>query len=328
MTSPETAFLVAVGVVGFVLALLAVGAAVSPRARRQLRFLARQSGIGPGTGLALVAVFAASFGSVFALGGTTSGRYDYPFLLATLGHLVGLFLLGVGVVTVPEYLFVRRAPRRDAAEVVAGADEGAVVAVEGEVAAREAVETPFAGERAVCYETRVMERRGESDAAVTVESLGVGGNWVPEYVDEVGTPFDVEDGTGRLRVDPRGADRRLDERTEVSVGTDDDLPDRVREFLRANLAEVGYGAHDRRYVEAALAPGDRVAVVGPTVAAPDARDGPGAHVAGDAGRCLVAAGGLDGLRASLGRRVRDAGGGGLLVAAGSYLGMLATAGVL
>lgn len=318
-----TPFLVVAAVVGFVFALVALAAAVDPGTRRQLRFVARQTGAGWGIGLALVVVATVSFGSVFVLGGTTTGRYDYPLAFAFLAHVAGLFLLGDAAGTLPRYLAVRRAPRRDAASV----EPGERVAVDGEaVAAADPLEAPFSGEAALCYELRVMERRGDSDRAVNAEELGVGGNWRPEYVDEAGVTFDVADGTGSLAVVPDSATLDLEETTEITVALEDDLPQRIREFLTDNLVEVGFGAHDRRYVEAALGPGDRVTVVGPVVTAGDAGTRP--VVDAREGDCTVASQGVEGFQSKLRRRVTAAAGGGLALTVLGYAATLVVAGAV
>jgi len=318
-----TSFWVVAGVVGFVLVLVAVGVALSPRSRRQLRFLADRTGIGWGIGAVLVLAATVSFGSVFALGGTTTGRYDYVLAFAFLLHAAGLFLLGDAAGSLTGYLAVRRTPRRDAAEVAPGER----VAVDGEaVAVDRTLETPFADEPALCYEARVMERHGDGGNAVSAESRGVGGNWRPEHRAEAGVAFDVEDATGRVRVVPDGADLRLAETAEVSVATDDDLPERVRAFVTSPEVGVGFGAHDRRYVEAALRPGDRVAVVGPAVQNGAGGADGSTFVDAREGECLVADRDVDGLRARLGRRVARSTLGGAATAVLGYVAMLTVSG--
>lgn len=321
LATVPTKFVVVAGTVGFVVALFALVAVFDPRTRRHLRFVARQTGMGRGIGLAATLAAAVAFGSVFVLGGTTTGRSDYLLVFALLVHVAGLYLLGVAAGTLPKYLATRSAPGVDAAD----AEPGARVAVDGEVvASAEPLETPFAGESAVCYEIRVMERRGESDRATNAESIGIGGNWHLEHLDEAGVAFHLNDGTGRVAVAPDGGTLDLEEATEVAVTVEEDLPDRVREFVTDNLAEVGFGAHDRRYVEAALRPGDRVTVVGPVVEGDGGDDPP--VVDGRRGDCIVASQGIEGYRSTLRRRVTGAGVGGVSMAAAGYAAMLVVSG--
>lgn len=324
MTSPGAVLdgvpaelLVVVGTFGMVLALLGVGAALSPRSRRQLRFLADRTGIGPGLGSLLVVAAVGSFASVFALGGTTSGRYDLPLAAAFVLHGAGLFLLADAAGSVPDYLAARRAPDRSAAAV----EPGERVAVDGEAVVDDPLETPFTGAEAVCYRARVMERHGESDAAIGAEDRGVGGNWRVEGRTDGRVPFRVVDDDGAVQVRPDGAELRLEDSGEVAVGRDDDLPDRIRTFVTDPDTPVGFGAHARRYVEAAVRPGDRVAVVG------RATDDDGRTVVdGRAGDAVVAPGSVAAYRRRLRRRVVGSAGGGLALAVLGYAAMLWAAG--
>jgi hypothetical protein len=258
----STTFLLAAGLVFLLVLAIGVAGVVSPRSRRQLRFLARQSSIGP-------------------------------------------------------------------------AVDGEAVVVDG------AVETPFTGEWALCYEARVMERddrgsRHAPDVDVEAEDRGVSSNWSLEYVTAESVPFGVADASGTVPVVPDGATLDLDETAEVLVTVEDDLPERVGAFVEADMVEVGFGGDDRRYVEAALRPGKAVTVVGPAVDASSADladdapvdAGTTAVVGARAGDCIVGAGDLNDLRSSLREwGVRSAAGGLSLTALG-YVGMLAGSGAV
>lgn len=339
------AFVVLAGVFLLVGAILVVAYVVSPETRRQLAYLREESGVGPGIGAAVTAVLFVALVSVFAMGGTTSGRYDYPLAFAAVGLLAGLFLSGVAVAALSDYRLLVRTPAVDTGAVGSGR-----VAVTGEVTpAGEPPSAPFSGEPAVCWECWVKERDvREEGMGVQAESVGVEANWTVELADEGRARFRVDDGSGPVAVDPREAELRLGEDREWFVPFGEDPPERILGFVEDRLADVGYAGNDRRYEETRLSPGDEATVVGTAVAGPRgesdaARDGQSSagraeapladgdgprRIDGSTGRCIVAAGSLADARADLRRRFTSAGGAGLALSVLAYAGMLAAAGVL
>lgn len=102
-------------------------------------------------------------------------------------------------------------------------------------------------------------------------------------------PFDLDDGTGRVRVDlPEEAEIRLrtDAATRVSHdattasvgGPSEDLPEGVRTYVETHdVAPVG----TRSYSQGAVVPGESVSVVGEAVEGPTGFDAPDVTITGD-----------------------------------------------
>lgn len=285
--------LVAAVVLAMALALVRMLRELEPES---LTYLRRATGVGPVVRGALALALAVSLASVVAFGGRSIGRADPVFLGALVVHLLGLWLLGLGVASAPDYVRARLASRADAH----GVEPGQRVALSGTAAVAEGtVETPATGTEALCYEARAMEYRGDDPEGAGTEPNGLGSGWVPTSLDGDRVPFAVDDGTGRALVDPGDADLELD---ETAVPTSD-------------------GPGVGQDVEAPLQPGDAVTVVGSAI-----RDeGSGStRVAAS----LVASGDLAALERDLHRETLRTGAEGLLLALGGYAGMLVAAGAV
>lgn len=135
------------------------------------------------------------------------------------------------------------------------------------------VEGPFSGERAVALGYDVFEEEPTMDgddwgSTRTFERIAGG---------SVASPFTLDDGTGKLRVDPRGASFRLASDTEIEVPGGETPPERVQRYIDADDAvededltvDIGplslAAGYDRRYVERRVDPGDKVLVCGAVV---------------------------------------------------------------
>ncbi|WP_276272725.1 GIDE domain-containing protein [Haloarcula litorea] len=139
------------------------------------------------------------------------------------------------------------------------------VEVEGTAAADEAgtVTAPFTGSECLAYTYEVAELR----------SSGKSSSWHTLDEGAAGVDFLVDDGTGRVRVDPDGADLRLGEHSvRVSPGTE--LPDRLAEYVAATdavdeqdrtvnllVTELHVG-NEQRFTERRLDVGESVYVYG------------------------------------------------------------------
>lgn len=167
--------------------------------------------------------------------------------------------------------------------------------VEIEGTAREAdgpgtVTAPFTGAACLAYTYEVEELR----------SSGKSSSWHTLDEGAAGVEFLVEDGTGRVRVDPTGADLRLEShRLRVSPG--DELPERLAAYVDTTgdverqddtvdllVTELNVG-NEQRFTERRLDPGESVYVYGAAGRGPSTewgsdlvdavvRDGPGAPV--------------------------------------------------
>jgi hypothetical protein len=131
------------------------------------------------------------------------------------------------------------------------------VELEGRAKPRdEPMEAPISGEDCVLYEYRVEEYRQTGDDA----------DWVTVDSDETREPFDIEDGTASVMVDPKGADLRLPRDERIRADGFDELPETTRRFVRGNeeveAQDGDWFDNDRRYTEWRIDPDQTVYVFG------------------------------------------------------------------
>ena len=145
------------------------------------------------------------------------------------------------------------------------------VEIEGRAVAGDdgTVEAPFTGSRCLAYTYAVEELRsqGSGDGWETVDS-GMGG-----------VDFVVDDGTGRVVVDPSGADIHLESHS-VTVPAGTELPDRLADYVAATdgvdpqnrtvnllVTEINVG-NKQRFTERRLDVGETVYVYGQATRGP------------------------------------------------------------
>lgn len=152
------------------------------------------------------------------------------------------------------------------------------------------VTAPFTGSECLAYTYEVEELR----------STGKSSSW--QTLDEgmAGVDFLVADDTGQVRVDPTGADIRLEEHT-LRVGPGDELPERLVQYIEQTddvekqdasldlgITELHLG-NEQRFTERRLDLGEEVYVYGAATRGPSTgwgsdlvdavvRDGPGTPV--------------------------------------------------
>jgi hypothetical protein len=178
---------------------------------------------------------------------------------------VGLFVLGNGV---REFRTVYHVLTNDPVSVRELPNRSGPVEIEGTVAIPDGddpVRSRFTDTECLAYEYEAQEYR----------SSGKSGSW--RTLDEGGerVPFLVEDDTGAVRVDPEGADLRLEGHT-TRVDGGEEPPERIARYVASTdavdtqdesmdlvVAELNYG-HDQRFVERRLDPGEEVYVYGTT----------------------------------------------------------------
>ncbi|MFD1565555.1 GIDE domain-containing protein [Haloarchaeobius amylolyticus] len=189
--------------------------------------------------------------------------------------VTGVFTLGRAIVMIGPARQVSELERMPIGELTDGGETGGtdpendhpmredcdhLVALSGEAVATDGtVEAPFTGTEAVVYESTVFEPSddyGESNADPLDEYDWRAANLFSDRV-----PFAIDDGTGRVRVEPTGATLELDQLDVFEVAGDEQAPERIEAMFLATQALNGTTRH-RRYEEAALAPGDRVLIVG------------------------------------------------------------------
>ncbi|SDR10641.1 GIDE domain-containing protein [Natronobacterium texcoconense] len=192
------------------------------------------------------------------------------FVIAGLLVGVGFYFLGGVVTNLRSYVAFRRSTPTDAGEVTSGSVQvsGTVVPLE------EPLEAPVTGGEAVCYRlsaTRVVDDdderlQGDSDyqfgstsaGATTLDSALVDQTTLLE---ERRTPFAVRDDTGRVVVDPEGAQLRLDRTASEPVPGDSRPSDPLATHLLES-SDLEPTDRNRIYHEEALRPSEEVTVVG------------------------------------------------------------------
>lgn len=196
--------------------------------------------------------------------------------------------LGVAAVVVGAVLayyglrFLRRGVaiwRNDPVSVVEATNADGVVELEGTVEAdEEFLNAPFTGTDCVAVDYEIEEYR----------SSGKSSSWRTLHRNEGAVPFRVADDTGRILVDPAGADLSLTDGAEVEVDRGETAGGRIAQFLATTDVDPGEGGEfgigplsvstgdRRRYTERRLDVGERVHVYGPVE-----RDLTAAEAAGD-----------------------------------------------
>lgn len=215
----------------------------------------------------------------FALGGYPIGPGN-PFgrsrtvlvPVAAGGLLVGIgfYFLGGVLTNVRSYLALRLTDPVDAGTVDSGR-----VQVSGEVVPTEPLEAPLSGTDAVCYQLAVtqvafedsLEPNEDGNAGTTTSPLSslVDGT---ERVADQRHPFWVRDDTGRVLVDPTGAELRLERTASQPVAAGERPPAPIATRLR-EVTDDDRRDQDRVYHEAALESGTTVSVLGVAVTAED-----------------------------------------------------------
>jgi len=160
-----------------------------------------------------------------------------------------------------------------------------------------------------------------------------GSEWVSVAGDVWVAPFELDDGTGRIRVEPTLQTKfeLSDEHTtEILVGEGEDPPPQIREFIEG-VPEVEPDPDKRKYVETVLPPGESVYVLGGAEERDDASGGNAERlvVRRDEGsdRFLVSDMPQKELASTLTRRAPTLVLVGLLVSAGCLYGLLRAFGV-
>lgn len=200
-----------------------------------------------------------------AVVGVVGGELDIVLGLGVfLG--VGVYLTSYGFALSWQWLRVRGSDARPVADVDAAQPveiEGTAQPLDGSVTA------PLTGVNCLAYET-VLDRytRGSE-----------GGSWGTADTEADGVPFSVEDGTGRLRVEPDGAEFFFEVADGETVSSPSEpsaaFADAVAECEGVSLEELNRNQRRLRLREYRLDPGEPVYVSGVTTAS----DGAGLRIA-------------------------------------------------
>lgn len=256
----------AVGATVVTLPVVVAGAVLVLDAGPPLRRFCHRSGVAPAVWAGAWLLVAAGIGAANWLGDPVAfcagRRCITGYAWASVAFVGGAFALAIAAGNWPLY-------RRVTATAIEGAGDRSPgpVAVSGTVEpAGETVRAPVTGRAAVCCRWAIAER-----TAVPPE------RWTTVETGESCVPFYVSDATGRVLVDPEGADVRptvhltaaagypVDDSTVVGAG--ESLPESVRTFEadRGPDGPPGPPAVDRQYQETRIEPADPVFVVGEAV---------------------------------------------------------------
>lgn len=179
---------------------------------------------------------------------------------------IGELLIGVGMLAVPIglYLFLDAFGEFRRYQLVAGIPTsavrsmaGGVVELEGKAVAETTIEAPFSGADCLFYTYAVEEGLPDDDA---------GRDWVHQAKDSDRDAFLLDDGTGRVRVDPRGAELWMPADLSERYEDIDDAPAQVRWAMeQEGLDDI---SNPFRFSETYLEPGDEVYVLGEAIDRP------------------------------------------------------------
>jgi len=217
--------------------------------------------------LLAVVVLAVVVTGVIALGDLPQGEDAFEtMLIAAGGFIVGVLAIMWGFDEYRKTSLIRNTPTSKIRSMAMG-----LVEVKGTTkVADEPLESPFSGEACVFYKYEVEEykQRGKRRHWVTIDE---GRN---------GASFYVDDGTGQVLVDPRGADLEVPADGTIHVDGGETPPFKVAEFIADNdnvdsedssvdlgIAEVDTG-NNRRYTEYFVTPGEDVYVFGKAMERP------------------------------------------------------------
>jgi len=174
------------------------------------------------------------------------------FLGVSIVFLIGLGLFIHGFRMLSHKRLIENIPTSKIRSLALGLVEikGKAVAEEGSVRC-----SPFTGKDCIYYFFRVEEhrRQGKNSKWVTVKK----GEYRPEFY--------VQDDTGKVLVDPAGADINVPKDFEYNSGLLNDPPAQVKEFLKANdISHDSFlGLNKRmRYREYLIEPRDTVYIMG------------------------------------------------------------------
>ncbi len=189
-------------------------------------------------------------------------------ILGWVGVVLGALVWLRGMRILRRQKLVENTPTSKCNAVAAG-----LVEVEGKATGGRLTYSPVVG--LPCYCSRLLIERRE------------GNSWLPSHKEDVAIPFDVEDDSGRMRVDPAGAELDLheDAQFEVHYGQVSDwqfLPEdrrkkagnvgaRVKEYCAAHKLNLQETDHIR-ITERNLRPESKVYVLGTAKTVPDATE--------------------------------------------------------
>lgn len=187
------------------------------------------------------------------IGGIPSGEDAFEtWAVILLAFVLGVVVFVYGFREYRRRSLVANTPTSKVRSLAVG-----TVELEGDAKAGEQVfKSPFSGNDCVLYEYKIEEYRQSGDDS----------DWVTIDQGQTDQPFYLDDGTGKVMVNPIGADLRLPQDERYRVGSFDELPDAAQQFVREN-SDVDtqtdeWFEEDRRYTEWYIGTDENVYVFG------------------------------------------------------------------
>lgn len=179
------------------------------------------------------------------------------WLFATLFLAAGVVVFTSGFRQYRRRSLVRDTPTSDVRSLAMG-----TVELHGDVSpVDKPLQSPFSGEDCVFYEYKIEQYRDSAEG---------GGKFHHKEMQDERIPFELDDGTGDVRVEPEDATFRVETGNTYTVKQFDKLPDPAQNFineqvLRDDIQEKMTGKQRWRFTETYLKAGDDAYVFGKAI---------------------------------------------------------------
>ncbi|MFW3146357.1 MAG: GIDE domain-containing protein [Thermoplasmatota archaeon] len=186
---------------------------------------------------------------------------DITILICFMPFILGL----LGVAT---FLIIRSALKLKLANLMKKTETSQIVDIRpgfvevkgrGEPIMGRVLRTPVNGYDALMYDTKVQR----------LESHGKSSSWRTIWKRNDGVPFFVNDGTAKMKVDPRNAKTELTMKTSQRTGTFSNASPQFSSFLQSQgISEKGFFGvlnQSLRYEESFISPGREVYILGTAI---------------------------------------------------------------
>jgi len=183
-------------------------------------------------------------------------------LFVIAGFFGGFVLLALGFIWFRKRMLIENTPTSKVRSLAMG-----LVEVYGKVAsAGTMLKSPFGGDDCVYYKYHIDEYR----------QTGKNAHWVTVRKGEERMRFYLDDGTGQVLVDPKGAGIETSEDYRYDSGWGKDPPRMVMDFLDGNgMKHEGFLGTNKqlRFIEHNIAPSDKLYVMGTAADNPFVEEG-------------------------------------------------------
>lgn len=208
---------------------------------------------------ATVGIFVVGVIAVFGSTVPIPARQEWLSYAIHTGPLVGGCLALAVAAGHSRLVLLFRRSERTQTTAVSDSESGTTVIVTGDVEATTHAISPALSQPAVCW-SWTFEIRGtpEQEFSLQPNSLQAGEpKWIPRKADSGGVPFDLDDGSGPVRIDPTAATLTVPMTNEHVCPADGPQPGRVGANLHQSV-----GGDTYRYREAVADDGDELTILG------------------------------------------------------------------